>query len=329
MAIDVVQPIAGGSGAWKFAGHTGYITSGGAFEKKRRGRPRANTRPATALPMELHQSVSVFVDIDSPEEKLKPTIISESSSVSRGSTASVPPVHIEVPENEKVEAEESQGTSTLAQQQASSHEGTQRKHVNKRKDRTNVNNPAKVPTNLRVSKSSGEADSDVCSQSSVTVEEQQLETVTGFLASCLRERRKEQQLKQQNKNWIHLRLDRSRILKWSPSPTRLCRVTKLLFEDRRCRTFRAKYEQFRKRRLLQHQRVRVDSNVNVKETAEKCVENGENNIASTFNRPGFKPVKPMSASEKSEFISFVENVIRERLKKKRLSRSNVAKTAPC
>ncbi|VDK44963.1 unnamed protein product [Cylicostephanus goldi] len=95
MAINVMQPIAGGSGAWRFSGHPGFITSG-VVEKKKRGRPRTNSRPATALPLELHQSVSVFVDIDSPEEKIKPAAVPESA---RGSAASVPPVHIELPKS--------------------------------------------------------------------------------------------------------------------------------------------------------------------------------------------------------------------------------------
>uniref|UniRef100_A0A0K0DPN0 Protein kinase domain-containing protein n=1 Tax=Angiostrongylus cantonensis TaxID=6313 RepID=A0A0K0DPN0_ANGCA len=260
----------------------------------------------------------------------------ETSSISRGSTASVPPVHIEIPENDKVNAEEAQVTNNSVLHQASSCEGTQRKHVNKRKDRKNINNPPKGTTNLWRPKSSREADNDVSSKSTGTLEEQQHEVVTGFLASCLREKRSEQQLKQ-----------RTRELDPTPSGSKSnCEVPKssTVFNNsasfqgstmRRWRRrthlanhfetikeFHSKYEHFRKLKLMQHRGFHLSSNRGIRVIAEKCVEDCENNIASTSDILGFKPVKPISVAEKGQLISFVENVIRERLRKEGLNACN-------
>ncbi|KAK6013334.1 hypothetical protein OSTOST_21380, partial [Ostertagia ostertagi] len=97
MAIDVIQPVALGSEMWRLGDHSRLMDSFalmGIGEKKKRGRPRANSRPATVQPIELHQSVSVFVDIDSPKEGQANSLAGEPACF-RGTAASVPPVHLE------------------------------------------------------------------------------------------------------------------------------------------------------------------------------------------------------------------------------------------
>ncbi|WKY14840.1 hypothetical protein Q1695_000395 [Nippostrongylus brasiliensis] len=107
MAIDVVQPIVEGSDVWKYDDHAklmGSLSGVGIPEKRKRGRPRTSSRPATVLPIELHQSVSVFVALDSPEE-IKKSSFGSDSLCNRGSASSVPPVHLKIPAVEKVESD--------------------------------------------------------------------------------------------------------------------------------------------------------------------------------------------------------------------------------
>ncbi|KAK5980752.1 hypothetical protein GCK32_004243 [Trichostrongylus colubriformis] len=97
MAIDVVQPVAVNSEMWTFSDHSRLMESFammGVTEKRKRGRPRTSSRPATVLPVEMHQSVSVFVDIDSPEEGQTMSSAIEQKPF-RGSASSVPPVHLD------------------------------------------------------------------------------------------------------------------------------------------------------------------------------------------------------------------------------------------
>ncbi|RCN23826.1 hypothetical protein ANCCAN_30485, partial [Ancylostoma caninum] len=169
----------------------------GVVEKKKRGRPRTNSRPATALPIEMHQSVSVFVDIDSPEEKIKPSSISES--IIRGSTASVPPVHIEVPKANAVVKEEAEDVDEVKADNTEHHDTSGEESIvtpklpHRKKAKLN-----KSPKGLRSSwrQRSTRMNADMASKCGLSIEEQQAEDVAGFLADCLEESKKEQRVRQ-------------------------------------------------------------------------------------------------------------------------------------
>ncbi|KAK6760274.1 hypothetical protein RB195_021670 [Necator americanus] len=331
MAINVMQPIAGGSGAWKFAGHPGFITPG-VVEKKKRGRPRTNSRPATALPLELHQSVSVFVDIDSPEEKINPSSVSESAI--RGSTASVPPVHIEVPntksqvkvkteeDGEEIKAENTEHHDTSDEEDVTTPKPSHRKKAKLNKSSKGIRSSWRqrpIRTNI-----------EAASRSYLSAEEQQAEDVAGFLADCLEESKKEHRIRQRireldptpsgSKTFFDM-VPRNRfacpkasthplsIQTWRPSKDNDLLVNHFnTYEE-----FESTYEKYRKLKHLQRQEARFNSSIHIREAAERCVEYCERNVNSFCASLGFQLSSPNSAMAKEDLIFLMENVLKERL----------------
>ncbi|EYC20042.1 hypothetical protein Y032_0023g838 [Ancylostoma ceylanicum] len=330
MAINVMQPIAGGSGTWKFAGHPGFITPG-VVEKKKRGRPRTNSRPATALPIELHQSVSVFVDIDSPEEKIKPSSIAES--ITRGSAASVPPVHIEVPKAKAEVKEEAEDVDEVKADNTEHHDTSGEESIvtpklpHRKKAKLN-----KSPKGLRSSwrQKSARMNADIASKCGLSIEEQQAEDVAGFLADCLEESKKEQRVRQKireldpipsgSKTFFDMvpqnRFPHTQASAhpYSIQTWRLPKDGNLLANHfNTVEEFESTYEKYRKLKHLQRQEAKFNSSVHIREAAERCVEYCEKNVMSFCASLGFQPPTTNNDVAKDDLISLMENVLKERL----------------
>ncbi|VDM74314.1 unnamed protein product [Strongylus vulgaris] len=336
MAINVMQPIAGGSGAWRFTGHPGFIAPG-IVEKKKRGRPRTNSRPATgfsniikgqsicvdlfpALPLELHQRVSVFVDIDSPEEKSKPVVASAGTNLknlqvllesARGSAASVPPVHIDLPKSKSEVKEESRNVDDGKADSCERH------------DTSDEESSTPKPLQRKKNKST-----DVLSKSSLSVEEQQAEDVAGFLADCLEENKKEQRIRQRireldpvpsgSKTFFDM-VPRNRFIvshahpysvqSWSSSKENDLLVNHFNTTEE----FESTYEKYRKLKHLQRQEAKFSSSLQIREAAERCVEYCEKNVKNFCESLGFHPSRTNDDLAKDDLISLMENVLKERL----------------
>ncbi|KHJ94435.1 hypothetical protein OESDEN_05637 [Oesophagostomum dentatum] len=310
MAINVVQPIAGGSGAWRFGdGSQPSLAKSGVVEKKKRGRPRTNSRPATALPIEMHQSVSVFVDIDSPEEKVKPVAMLD---FTRGSAASVPPVHIELP---KIKTEV--------------------------KDASDEANDIKIPSNVQHdtsdeegvttrSLSSRKKSKSAAVKTELSAEEQQVEDVAGFLADCLEETKKERHIRQRIKELDPLpsgsktffdMVPRQRLTSARasahPYPKQFWRSPEedelLVNHFDTVEEFESTYGKYRKLKHLQRREAKFSSSLHIHEAAERCVDYCEKNVRSFCESLGFQPCTPANDLARDDLIALMEKVLKDRL----------------
>ncbi|KJH42681.1 hypothetical protein DICVIV_11315 [Dictyocaulus viviparus] len=108
----------------------------------------------------------------------------------------------------------------------------------------------------------------------------------------------------------------STVQKWPKSTNLLANHFETIKE------FNTIYEQYRKLKILQRRNATYNSSINTKEIAERYVQNCEADIINTSKLPGFKPSKPMSMTEKSELVSYVEQILKERLKKAGINSSN-------
>ncbi|VDO69008.1 unnamed protein product [Heligmosomoides polygyrus] len=331
MAINVVQPL-GEDPDWKFEDRVGLMESLAAIgvtEKKKRGRPRTSARPATVLPTELRQSVSVFVDIDSPEDK-KPSFIAALSEppFARGSTASVPPVHLEdlKPDvGDGREAKELRGTSagesSKDQGSSSAEDGGLLKHVHRERNKLSKASRA-AKASLR-QKSHAAAGSLTALSCPLTAEEKEEEKAVEILVNCLKESRAERQRQREmlqldpvssgSRNFFDLANppgNGERSVR--PGARMFRRSTDSLPCSNHFETveqFEAAYNNYRKLKRQQQQ----ESKAAPKACAKDAKESSSGTTAKSTDSRTSKPMKPKVSREL--IASVIDASLRERLRK--------------
>lgn len=343
MAINVVQPL-GEDPDWKFEDRVGLMESLAAIgvtEKKKRGRPRTSARPATVLPTELRQSVSVFVDIDSPEDK-KPSFIAALSEppFARGSTASVPPVHLEdlKPDvGDGREAKELRGTSagesSKDQGSSSAEDGGLLKHVHRERNKLSKASRA-AKASLR-QKSHAAAGSLTALSCPLTAEEKEEEKAVEILVNCLKESRAERQRQREmlqldpvssgSRNFFDLANppgNGERSVR--PGARMFRRSTDSLPCSNHFETveqFEAAYNNYRKLKRQQQQ----ESKAAPKACAKDAKESSSGTTAKSTDSRTSKPMKPKVSREL--IASVIDASLRERLRKAQESCSQLPRVS--